>query len=123
MSYRIGEVASYVGMSVEGLRFYERRGLLRPARRAPSGYRLYGDAELERVRFVKAAQEMGFSLHEIEELLALRDAAGETCLAVRERLVAKLESVGRKIRLLRALEGDLRDSVHRCEEQIRRGKT
>ena len=122
MTYRIGEVATRVGMTVEGLRFYERRGLLAPAHRTPSGYRLYGEREIRLLQFVRAAQEMGFSLAEIEDLLALRGGSGESCVAMSERLYAKLENVRRKIQLLKALENDLLSSIHKCEEQIRIGK-
>ena len=122
MNYQIGDVAKKVGMTVEGLRFYERRGLLSPARRSPSGYRLYDEREIHLLQFVKAAQEMGFSLREIEELLALRDGSAKSCVSMRDHLAGKLQTVQRKIKLLRALEKDLSTSIQECEEQIRRGK-
>lgn len=122
MSYRIGEVAEMVGMTVEGLRYYDRRGLVRPARRSSSGYRLYGDRQLDRLRFVKASQEMGFSLQEIDDLLEIRDGSNETCAAVHRRLQDKLRQVRRRIELLQAMEGDLSRALERCEEQIASGR-
>lgn len=122
MEYRIGEVAERVGMTAEGVRYYERRGLLPRPRRSSSGYRLYSDADLRRLAFIKAAQEMGFSLREVEELLALRGGDGGSCAAVRERLAAKLEEVRRRRRLLGALERDLKDGLRRCEDLLRAGE-
>ncbi len=121
MSYQIGEVAKRVGMTVEGLRFYERRGLIKPAARSPSRYRLYGEREVQALLFVKAAQEMGFSLGEIQELLEIRQGKGNSCEVMRDRLADKLDAVGHKIKLLRTLEKDLASGVQRCDEQIRKG--
>ena len=122
MSYQIGEVAKRVGMTVEGLRFYERRGLIKPAARSPSRYRLYGEREVQALLFVKAAQEMGFALREIEELLAMRQGKGDSCETMRDRLAGKLEAVRHKIKLLRVLESDLESGIKRCDEQIRKGR-
>jgi len=121
MSYRIGEVAEMVGMTVEGLRYYERRGLVEPSRRASSGYRLYGQAQLDRLHFIKAAQEMGFSLDEIQDLLEIREGSGEACIEVRDRLQAKLETVHRRIELLQAMKVDLADALQRCQTQVDAG--
>lgn len=121
MSYQIGEVAKRVGMTVEGLRFYERRGLIKPASRSASRYRLYGEREVRALLFVKAAQEMGFALGEIHELLDLRQGKGDSCEAMRDRLAGKLDAVRKKIKLLRMLEKDLASGVKRCDEQIREG--
>ena len=121
MNYRIGEVASLVGMTVEGLRFYERRGLVTPAARTPSGYRVYREAQVRLLHFIRAAQEMGFSLREIEGLIALRQGDVESCRAMCESLTAKRQAVRRKIRLLQALERDLVASIETCEAQMRSG--
>ena len=117
MAYRIGEVARRVGMTVEGLRFYERAGLVKPRRRTRGGYRLYSDEQIDTLRFVRAAQEMGFSLAEIRELLQLRRGTG-SCAAVRDRLLDKLGHVRQRIRLLRAFERQLDAAVARCERQL-----
>jgi len=122
MSYKIGEVAEMIGMTVEGLRYYDRRDLVRPARRSSSGYRLYGDRQVDRLRFVKASQEMGPSLEEIGELLEIRDGSEETCTAVRRRLETKLDQVRRRLELLQAMETDLSRALERCEAQIAEGR-
>lgn len=121
MGYRIGQLAEEVGMSVEGLRYYEREGILPEPRRTPSGYRNYSDAHRDRLRFVKAAQEMGFSLREIKQLLALREGSESACRPVKEQLEDKLEDVRRRLRLLRGFEADLREAVERCDEQLEGG--
>ena len=121
MDYRIGQVARRVGMTVEGLRYYERRGLLRPASRSASGYRLYGESDVERLRFVRAAQEMGFTLSEITELLELRDGSDRSYRSMRDHLAARLEEVRHRIGLLRAMCADLEDALQRCDRQLERG--
>lgn len=123
MEYRIGEAARSVGLSVEGLRFYERRGLVRPARRTVSGYRLYGQRQVDSLRFIRAAQEMGFSLREIRDLLTLRDGTGadESCRSMRGRLNHKLDTVRRRLELLREFERDLVACIERCDAQIDAG--
>lgn len=120
MAYTIGEVAQRVGMTVEGLRFYERRGLLRPARRTAAGYRLYEAPQLETLEFVRAAQRMGFSLEEIRELLELRSATG-SCADVRERLRHKREDVRERRRLLDAFERQLEGAIRRCDDELASG--
>lgn len=123
MEYQIGEAARSVGLSVEGLRFYERRGLIEPSRRSRSGYRLYGEREVERLRFIRAAQEMGFSLGEIRDLLALRDGTGpdDSCRSMRSRLGEKLETVRNRIDLLRHFEHDLTGAIKRCDAHLEAG--
>ena len=71
---------------------------------------------------MKAAQEMGFSLREIEDLLAMREGQSDSCETMRQHLAGKLDAVRRKIRLLRVLEEDLASGVERCDEQIRQGR-
>jgi DNA-binding transcriptional MerR regulator len=79
---RIGEVAGRAGVNVQTLRFYERRGLLPEPPRRASGYREYAPESVRRVRFIKRAQELGFTLAEVEELLRLReDPAKLSCCA------------------------------------------
>ena len=122
MPYRIGQVARLVNMTVEGLRFYERKGLVSPASRTASGYRVYTDEQVASLRFVRAAQEMGFSLAEIRELLRLRAGGDRNCHAMREHLRGKLETVRRRMALLRQFEGDLADAIRRCDARIDSGR-
>ena len=74
---RIGELARQVGVNIQTIRFYEREGLLPAPRRKPSGYRLYTDEDLHRLRFIRQAKALGFSLEEIREVLRMR--AQGTC--------------------------------------------
>lgn len=108
MAMTIGVLAEQGGVNVQTIRYYERRGILRPAARSAAGYRQYDAAAIDRLRFIRQAQELGFSLVEIGELLALRVADRDACAVVEARTRAKLEDVNRKIaeltRMKRALE-------------------
>ncbi len=114
MGLRSGEVARQAGVNVETLRFYERVGILPPPPRRPSGYREYPPETVDLVRFVKRAQELGFSLREIRELLALRDAPQAAAPAVRRLVKQKLEEIDRKIRDLRAMQQALNELLCAC---------
>lgn len=86
----IGEVASRAQVNIQTVRYYERRGLLSEPRRSAAGYRQYPEAVVPRIRFIKRAQELGFTLEEIGELLALRVRHGEACHEVSDRVKAKV---------------------------------
>lgn len=106
----IGGAAREAGVGVETIRFYERKGLIeRPPKPAFGGYRLYAHTVARRVRFIRQAQELGFSLKEIAELLSLKADPKIDCGDVRDRASAKLGEVRHKIARLetiaRALEG------------------
>lgn len=115
---RIGDLAARAGVSVDALRYYERRGLLHPSGRRASGYREYPPEASGVVHFIKHAQELGFTLGEVEELLRLRGGAGRrgAGLAVREVAVAKLRDIDEKLRMLSALRGALADLVAECDQ-------
>jgi len=119
MGLTIGAVADAAGVEVSTLRYYERRGLLAEPPRTESGYRQYDESTVDRVRFVRRAQDLGFRLEEIVELLALRVDDPDSCLAVEEATRAKLRSVESKMRELRRLRGVLRRLVRACEENVR----
>ena len=104
---RIGAVATRAEVNIQTVRYYERRGLLPKPPRTESNYRLYSEDSVRRVRFVKRAQELGFSLKEIKELLALRINSRGTRAQVRERAEAKITDIEEKIRSLRALKKTL----------------
>ncbi len=105
---RIGEVARRSGVGVETVRFYERRGLLVRPPRPQRGFRSYPAETVARIRFIREAQAVGFSLEEIRELLELRADPAADCARVRRRAQAKLAQLDAKLRLLlnmrRALE-------------------
>ncbi len=92
--WKIGELARRAGVKVSTLRYYDARGLLPPAHRTESGYRLYGLEQLERLRFILEAKRLGLSLHAIQQVLALHEAEGEPCeqvLRLLQRVVRRLE--------------------------------
>lgn len=105
----IGALAERAGVGVETVRFYERRGLVRRPARPRLGYRSYPEEAVGRIRFIRNAQAIGFSLQEIKDLLALRVTAGTSCAAVRSRARAKVIDVERRMsdleRIRSALEG------------------
>jgi MerR family copper efflux transcriptional regulator len=110
----IGEVAARAEVHVETLRYYERRGLLARPPRSGANYRRYPASAPERVRFVKRAQELGFSLAEIKELLALRAAPGARAREVRDRAAAKIAEIEAKVRELRRMARALARLVEGC---------
>jgi MerR family mercuric resistance operon transcriptional regulator/MerR family gold-responsive transcriptional activator of gol and ges genes len=110
----IGQLAKSVGVNVQTVRYYERRRLLIPSDRKPSGYRLYGDEAIRRLRFIKNAQALGFTLREIAELLNLRITSAARCGDVQRRAQAKLGQVEAKVRDLRALVQALRRLIKDC---------
>jgi len=93
----IGALARRAGVGVETVRFYERRGLVRRPARPRAGYRSYPEEAVGRIRFIRNAQALGFTLQEVKELLALRVTAGTSCAAVRSRAAAKRADVKRRL--------------------------
>lgn len=110
----IGELARRANVNVQTVRYYERRGLLAEPHRTPSGYRQYSDTTLDRLRFIKRAQELGFTLSEIEELLVLRLDPRTTAAEVKARAEAKLEDVDRRIHDLERIKHALTHLAGRC---------
>jgi len=108
-------VAQRASVGIETLRYYEKQGLIpRPPRGTSNNYRLYPPETVPRVRFVKRAQELGFSLKEIKELLALRASPKARCADVRERSKTKISEIDEKIRSLRAMRKALLSLVAEC---------
>jgi Hg(II)-responsive transcriptional regulator len=112
---RTAQVAELAGVNVETLRFYERKGILPEPPRRASGYREYPPETVERVRFVKRAQELGFSLSEVQDLLGLRETAGAKSVRVRRVAEAKLEEIDLKIRDLEAMKQSLTELLCACD--------
>lgn len=111
---KTGELAKRAGVNVETLRFYEREGLMPEPPRRMSGYREYPAESVRRIRFIKRAQELGFSLREVRELLALRAERGMTCADVRLKAQEKVEKVRQKIADLKAIERALETLTATC---------
>ncbi|WP_395058636.1 Hg(II)-responsive transcriptional regulator [Polaromonas sp.] len=108
----IGAFATSAGVNVETIRFYQRKGLLNEPERPYGSIRRYGDAEVQRVKFVKTAQRLGFSLDEIAELLKLED--GTQCREAQGLAEQKLRDVQLKLEDLRRIEATLDTLVKRC---------
>lgn len=111
----IGRAARQAGVGVETIRFYERRGLIeRPSKPQAGGFRTYDAGTIRRIRFIREAQEIGFTLREIAELLSLRADPQADCAEVRERAVAKRDEVERKAAQLRRVRDALDALIARC---------
>src|SRR5438874_2373501 len=102
----IGQLAGQAGVGVETIRFYEREGLLPAPGRLPSGYRQYPPDAVDRVKFLRRAQWLGFSLRDAKELLALRDDPGAVRADVRGRATAKLADLDTRIAELEAIRAE-----------------
>lgn len=111
---RIGDLAARAGVGIQTLRYYERRGLLKEPPRRPSGYREYPPEAVNLVRFIKRAQELGFTLAEVQELVRLREDRRASCADVRARASAKIRDIDGRIRALRAIRGALAKLVASC---------
>lgn len=111
---RIGKVSREAGVNAQTLRYYERRGLLPKTIRLASGYREYDPATVGLVRFIRNAQDLGFTLNEIRELIALRDTGPRSNDEVRRVATRKIEEMDRRIRQLRAMKDELAALVEQC---------
>lgn len=112
MGLKVGEVASRAGVNLQTIRYYEREGLLPSPPRLASGYRTFPDTAVLRVRFIKRAQELGFSLTEIRELLALSGKGGAQ--QVHTRTKAKIADIEEKMRTLQTMKDALTTLADRC---------
>jgi MerR family mercuric resistance operon transcriptional regulator len=116
-SLTIGQVAKRAGVGVETLRFYEREGLIAEPARRPSGYRQYPPHAVRRIRFIRHAKELGFTLKEIQELLELRVRHEATCADVRRRARDKITNIEERIASLERVRGALQRLAQRCQGQ------
>jgi MerR family copper efflux transcriptional regulator len=110
----IGQVAKRARVGVETIRFYEREGLIAPPPRRPSGYRDYPPETVDRIRFVRRAKALGFSLSEVKELLALRVAPDTTCAQIRERAETKIGDIEDRIASLQRMKQVLAQLADAC---------
>ena len=122
---QIGEVARRTSLTVDAIRFYEKRKLLPKADRSAGRFRLYTEGTVERLHFIQLMQGLGFCLREVGELIQLRESRVEACESVRELLTAKLATVRAKMRELRRLETELEADFRKCSRELnhRRGNT
>ncbi len=110
----IGKLAKQADVGVETVRFYERQGLLEEPDRRPSGYRQYDADVVQRLRFIRRAKELGFTLNEIKELLSLKRDPSTTCTEVKKRAEAKIADIESKIRSLRNMRRALLKMTQSC---------
>ncbi len=111
---RIGEVAKQAGVGIETIRFYEREGIIADPPRRESGYREYDPEIVTRLHFIKRAQELGFSLKEISELMALKVNPKQNCSGVKKRAEFKLLEIEKKIRDLKRMQAVLNEVTEAC---------
>jgi Hg(II)-responsive transcriptional regulator len=111
---RIGELATRAGVPTATVRYYERRGLIAQPGRSASGYREYTVAEVDRIRFIRRAQDLGFALEEIQELLELRVDDPAACPVVEAKTRQKINLVRARIREMHRLESVLERLVASC---------
>ena len=111
----IGELAKATGVGVETVRFYERKGLVTAPARKTSGYRQYSEETVERMRFIRRAQQVGFTLKEIKDLLALREDADSRRGDVRDKAAAKIADMDAKVDDLLAMRESLVALLTSCE--------
>lgn len=110
----IGKVARNAGLAIDTVRYYEREGLLEKPARTASGYRHYSSDAVARLRFIRQAKELGFSLNEIKELLSLRVTPGKSCADVRAHAEHKIADVDRRIACLKRVRGALVKLASAC---------
>ncbi len=111
----ISRTARRAGVGVETVRFYERKGLIdQPPKPLGPGFREYPEDVVWRIRFIRQAQEIGFSLREIDELMSLRADPSADCSYVRDQAMVKREDVDRKIARLEAIRGALEELIAAC---------
>ena len=120
---QIGKVARATGLSVDTIRFYEKEGLLREPERSEGGFRLYSARDIENLHFIHKAQELGFSLADIRELLLVQDERTEACMHVRDLIESRLGAVRSKIEDLKRLERHLTQALRKCEHVLGDGKS
>lgn len=114
-SYRIGQLAKASGFTVETIRYYEKRGLLKPSSRSSSGYRYYNEEALQRLQFTRRAKDLGFSLDEIAELLDLSLDTHASSGAVKALVEDKLRLVESRIAELQHLRNTLSGLSSCCD--------
>ena len=119
---QIGEAAQQAKLSIDTIRFYERRALLPRAPRTEGRFRLYTADDVTRLTFIRQMQGLGFSLLEIKQLLDLRDRGGHACGEVKNLLSSKLAEIRGKIRDMQTLERELVLDLQKCDRELRRGR-
>ncbi|MEJ8567219.1 MerR family transcriptional regulator [Elongatibacter sediminis] len=113
--HTIGQLARATGTKAVTIRYYEKEGLLPAPARTPGGYRLFSDADRDRLLFIRRSRRLGFSLEDIRSLLTLADRSDASCEEVDAKVAEQLEAVRGRIRRLRALESELEQLGASCQ--------
>ncbi len=111
----IGKLAKQVGVSTDTIRFYERCGLIETAARSESNYRLYSEDDALRLRFIRRAKSLGFTLAEIGELLVLSSDPAATKADIKERALQKIDKIRHRVRDLTRIQAGLEQLVAQCD--------
>lgn len=117
--YAIGKLAQQADVTPDTVRYYEKEGLLAPTRKTEAGYRLYDEDAVRRLRFIRQAQQCGFSLNEIGELLALKNSDAACCKDVRSVAIGKKLQLEHKIRALQLMSHALGELITTCNDEAR----
>lgn len=113
----IGNVAKLCGVGVETIRYYEREGIINQPKKSTETFREYPEDTIHRIRFIKRAQELGFSLDEITELLSLRVKGSGSCSSVKSKAEQKIAQIEEKIADLKQIQSALKKVKDSCERQ------
>jgi DNA-binding transcriptional MerR regulator len=116
---QIGKVAQLTGLSIDTIRFYQKMGLAKQPARSEGGFRLFTDPEIADLKFIRKAQELGFSLNEIKQLSLLNQNPDHACPEVQDLLRSKLSNVRQKITQLMHLERELKKALRKCNQDLR----
>jgi MerR family mercuric resistance operon transcriptional regulator len=120
--YTIGQLARAAEVPTSTVRYYERVGLLTPDDRSIGNYRLYDARSLSRLRFIRAAQRIGFTLEDVRQLLSIQDEGGLACREVQEIITRRVAEIDSRLRDLRHVRRVLQDALRRCRESESRGR-
>lgn len=122
-TYTIGRLAQAAEVPISTIRYYEQRALLRPEHRTESNYRVYGDASLRRLRFIRIAQQSGFTLEDIALLLQFRDgSASKACKQVERLIDGRLNQITEQLRELKRVQKVLKTTLDWCRNPRVKGR-
>jgi MerR family mercuric resistance operon transcriptional regulator len=118
----IGQVAKAVSIPITTVRYYERVGLIEPENRSQSNYRLYSDKSIAALKFIRAAQAIGFKLDDVKTLLDRGDARRTSCADVQSLIKDRLAEIDQRMKDLRHIQRVLKTALAKCREQERAGR-
>jgi len=117
--YTISQLAKSAGIPTTTMRYYDRIGLVEPEHRSDGNYRLYGEASLRKVKFIRRAQSIGFTLDDVKALLAAPESTAASCREVQSLIEERIAEVGQRLRDLHHVQRVLKSSLEKCKETER----